>query len=88
MQGLGVAPRLPELQSRCVLLLAFRSQAVNLRPQDLVFHLIIVGVAALLLYEGLEPPLFSTENIVKVVFAVLLVLFANFFSRNRSAKSR
>ena len=59
-----------------------------MRPQDYVFHVIFVGVAALFLFEGLEPPLFSTENFVKVLFAVILVLFANYFSRNRSAKSR
>jgi len=71
-----------------VLLLALCSQVASLRPQDYVFHVIFVGVAALFLFEGLEPPLFSTENFVKVLFAVLLVLFANYFSRNRSAKSR
>ena len=60
-----------------------------MRPQDYVFHFVFVGVAALFLFEGLEPPWFSTENFVKVLFAVFLVLFANYFSRNRSAsKSR
>ena len=71
-----------------MLLLVLRSQVTSLRPQDYVFHVIFVGVAALFLFEGLEPPLFSTENFVKVLFAVILVLFANYFSRNRSAKSR
>ncbi len=71
-----------------MLLLVRGPQAASLRPQDYVFHLAFVGVAALLLFEGLEPPLFSTENFVKVLFAVILVLLASFFSRNRSAKSR
>ena len=71
-----------------MLLLVLCSQVASLRPQDYAFHLVFVGVAALFLFEGLEPPLFSTENFVKVLFAVLLVLFANYFSRNRSAKSR
>ena len=71
-----------------MLLLVLSSQVTSLRPQDYAFHLVFVGVAALFLFEGLEPPLFSTENLVKVLFDVLLVLLANYFSRNRSAKSR
>jgi len=46
-----------------VLLLVFGSQVTSLRPQHYAFHLVFVGVAALFLFEGLEQPLFSTENL-------------------------